>query len=158
MVQVSTSTTDITPKDAYLPCFVSGNPLRSEKTNKIHDRFECTVIVLKINKKLMVWGEIDIIEIDFKLADAMRKSIEKMYDVPYDNIIIGTIHTHTGPETLEENAFGMEEVKVVPGYREFLIRKFEETVGECFHKGFTEVTPYVRNTCLLYTSQFFAQK
>ena len=78
MVQVSTSTTDITPKDAYLPCFVSGNPLRSEKTNKIHDRFECTVIVLKINKKLMVWGEIDIIEIDFKLADAMRKSIEKM--------------------------------------------------------------------------------
>ena len=54
MVQVSTSTTDITPKDAYLPCFVSGNPLRSEKTNKIHDRFECTVIVLKINKKLMV--------------------------------------------------------------------------------------------------------
>ena len=94
------STTDITPKDAYLPCFVSGNPLRSEKTNKIHDRFECTVIVPKINKKLMVWGEIDIIEIDFKLADAMRKSIEKMYDVPYDNIIIGTIHTHTGPETL----------------------------------------------------------
>ena len=148
MVQVSTSTTDITPKDAYLPCFVSGNPLRSEKTNKIHDRFECTVIVLKINKKLMVWGEIDIIEIDFKLADAMRKSIEKMYDVPYDNIIIGTIHTHTGPETLEENAFGMEEVKVVPGYREFLIRKFEETVGECFHKGFTEVTPYVRNTVI----------
>ena len=59
MVQVSTSTTDITPKDAYLPCFVSGNPLRSEKTNKIHDRFECTVIVLKINKKLMVWGEIE---------------------------------------------------------------------------------------------------
>ena len=39
MVQVSTSTTDITPKDAYLPCFVEWKPLRSEKTNKIHDRF-----------------------------------------------------------------------------------------------------------------------
>ena len=83
------------------------------KTNKVHDCFECTVIVFKINNKLMVWGEIDIIEIDFRLADTMRKSVQKMYNVPYENIIIGTIHTHTGPETLEENAFGMDEVKVV---------------------------------------------
>ena len=97
MILVSTSTVEITPKEQYLPCYVSGNPLRDEKTDKVHDRFEWTVIVLKINNKLMVWGEIDIIEIDFKLADIMRKSIEEKYNVPYDNIIIGTIHTHTGP-------------------------------------------------------------
>ena len=148
MILVSTSTVKITPTGPYLPCFVSGNPLRSEKTNKVHDCFECTVIVFKINNKLMVWGEIDIIEIDFRLADTMRKSVQKMYNVPYENIIIGTIHTHTGPETLEENAFGMDEVKVVPGYREFLVKKFEEAVSECFNKGFTQVTPYVRNTVI----------
>ena len=71
MILVSTSTVEITPKEQYLPCYVSGNPLRDEKTDKVHDRFEWTVIVLKINNKLMVWGEIDIIEIDFKLADIM---------------------------------------------------------------------------------------
>ena len=100
MILVSTSTVKITPTGPYLPCFVSGNPLRSEKTNKVHDCFECTVIVFKINNKLMVWGERDIIEIDFRLADTMRKSVQKMYNVPYENIIIGTIQTHTGPETL----------------------------------------------------------
>ena len=80
MILVSTSTVEITPKEQYLPCYVSGNPLRDEKTDKVHDRFEWTVIVLKINNKLMVWGEIDIIEIDFKLADIMRKSIEEKYN------------------------------------------------------------------------------
>ena len=148
MILVSTSTVEITPKEQYLPCYVSGNQKKKKKTDKVHDRFEWTVIVLKINNKLMVWGEIDIIEIDFKLADIMRKSIEEKYNVPYDNIIIGTIHTHTGPETLEENAFGLDEIKVVPGYRKFLLEKFEEAVGNCFDKRFTEVTPYIRNTVI----------
>ena len=44
MILVSTSTVEITPKEQYLPCYVSGNPLRDEKTDKVHDRFEWTVI------------------------------------------------------------------------------------------------------------------
>ena len=51
MILVSTSTVEITPKEQYLPCYVSGNPLRDEKTDQVHDRFEWTVIVLKINNE-----------------------------------------------------------------------------------------------------------
>lgn len=144
MVSVATERVYITPSGPFLPCYVTGNAYRDKPTDKIHDELECTMLVLNINGSVLIWGIYDLIYVDLELSTRLRTALSKKYNVPFENITIGGIHTHTGPEISEVNIMGMEHVKVVPGYRDFLFDKGMEAVEKCFQKGLTEVTPYVQ--------------
>lgn len=144
MVSVSTASVSITPTKEYLPCYICGNPLRDKKTDKIHDELECTIIVIKVNQKTLIWGEFDLIFLDEELSSSIRKVLEEKYKVPYECITLGATHTHSGPEISKENLFGIKEAVVVPGYRDFVSKKCLEAVAKCYEMGFTEVTPYIQ--------------
>lgn len=52
---------------------MSGNPLRVEKTSKIHDELYCTVLIIKINEKdTLIWATFDLIGLDRELASSIR--------------------------------------------------------------------------------------
>jgi hypothetical protein len=144
MVSVATERLYITPKGEFLPCYVTGNAYRDKPTNEVHDELECTFLVIKVDDKTLIWGIYDLIFVDLELSTKLRKALSEKYGVPYEQITIGAIHTHTGPEISEENVFGMADVKVVPGYRDFLFEQGMKAVENCYSKGFTEVTPYVQ--------------
>jgi neutral ceramidase len=144
MLKVSTESVFITPIKSYLPCYICGNPLRDKMTDKVHDELECTMLVLKINENVLIWGEFDLIFLDLELSTKIRKILSEKYGIPYENITLGAIHTHSGPELSDKNVFGVENAVAVPGYKDFVLNKCLEAVEQCYKKGFTEVTPYVQ--------------
>lgn len=145
MIEISTESICITPPKEYMPCYMSGNPLREEKTDKVHDDLFCTVLILKINQEdVLIWGSFDLINLDKDLATGMREALLKEYQVPLDHIILGATHTHYAPEVGNVNVFGLEYSVVVPGYREYLSAQCMTAVKRCYEKGFTEVSPFVQ--------------
>ncbi|MCI8401612.1 MAG: hypothetical protein HFI38_05875 [Lachnospiraceae bacterium] len=144
MLKVSTATVSITPTKEYLPCYVSGNALRTEKTDRIHDELECSVLVIQTGGQTMIWGVLDLIFVDLALSSKIRRALSETYHAPYENIVLAGIHTHSGPEISEVNAFGMEGYVAEPGYRDFLMDKCMEATARCYDQGFTEATPYIQ--------------
>jgi len=143
-MKVATQRVYITPKDQFLPCYVTGNAFRDKPTNKIHDELECKVLVIQIESDTLIWASFDLIFVDLELSTKIRLALSEKYHVPFENITIGATHTHTGPEISEHNTFGMDEVKAVPGYREFLFNQCVKAVDSCYEKGFVEVKPYIQ--------------
>ena len=70
------------------------------------------------------------------------QSLPEKYSVPKENIIIGTIHTHSGPDiSFEDEGEDRNHRKAV--YRELVMKQLFDAVDECFDRGFLEVTPYM---------------
>lgn len=145
MIKISTDAVTITPRKEFLPCYMSGNPLRVEKTSKIHDELYCTVLIIKINEKdTLIWATFDLIGLDRELASSIRTAISEKYHVPFNHITLAASYTHYGPEVGETNVFGVEHSVVIPGYRQYLFERCLLAVDHCYEKGFVQVDPFVQ--------------
>ena len=86
---------DITPKIGcrmlgYMPDLLS---------EEIHDPLDATAFVFQSGEQKSVLICSAVCAIDKALGDAVREKIEQQTGIPFSNIMVTAIHTHTGPAT-----------------------------------------------------------
>ena len=104
--------------------------------------FTAGLLVLRINGEIFIWSTLDLCRLEEPISDYARTVLAGKYSVPKENIIIGTIHTHSGPDiSFEDEGEDRNHRKAV--YRGAGNETAFDAVDECFDRGFLEVTPYM---------------
>ena len=139
MVEVSTAKRNITP---LFPMYMRGYYMRTGKSIGVLDELYCRTLVLRINGEIFIWSTWDLCRLEEPISDYARTVLAGKYSVPKENIIIGVIHTHSGPDiSFEDEGEDRNHRKAV--YREYVMKQLFDAVDECFERGFLEVTPYM---------------
>ena len=139
MVEVSAAKRNITPP---FPMYMRGYAMRTGKSIGVLDELYCRTLVLRIDGEIFIWSTLDLCRLEEPISDYARTVLAGKYSVPKENIIIGTIHTHSGPDiSFEDEGEDRNHRKAV--YRELVMKQLFDAVDECFDRGFLEVTPYM---------------
>ena len=100
MVEVSAAKRNITPP---FPMYMRGYAMRTGKSIGVLDELYCRTLVLRIDGEIFIWSTLDLCRLEEPISDYARTVLAGKYSVPKENIIIGTIHTHSGPDISFEN-------------------------------------------------------
>ena len=95
MVEVSAAKRNITPP---FPMYMRGYAMRTGKSIGVLDELYCRTLVLRIDGEIFIWSTLDLCRLEEPISDYARTVLAGKYSVPKENIIIGTIHTHSGPD------------------------------------------------------------
>ena len=144
MVKASASKRIITP---LFPMYMRGYAMRTGKSIGVLDELYCRALVLWIDGGTFVWVTLDICRLEEAITDYIRMTVSAKYTVPMENIIVSSIHTHSGPDVSFENE-GEDRNRRKADYRHYMITQLFSAVDECFDKGFLEVTPYMVKGCI----------
>lgn len=139
MVEVSAAKRVITPQ---FPMYMRGYAMRTGKSIGVLDELYCRTLVLKLKEEIFVWITLDLCRLEPEITDYARRVISAKYQVPMEQVIISTIHTHSGPDISFENE-GEDRNRRKAVYREYCLSQVYASVDECFDRGFLEVTPYM---------------
>ena len=121
MVEVSAAKRNITPP---FPMYMRGYAMRTGKSIGVLDELYCRTLVLRIDGEIFIWSTLDLCRLEEPISDYARTVLAGKYSVPKENIIIGTIHTHSGPDiSFEDEGEDRNHRKAV--YRE-LTKRYEE--------------------------------
>lgn len=90
---------DITPK---IGCRLAGYDANTI-SKSIHDNLALSVFAFSYGKAKFILISADVLQITSKVSIKLREEIQKRFSVPYGNIIISAVHTHTAPN-LDDNA------------------------------------------------------
>ena len=93
MVEVSAAKRNITP---LFPMYMRGYAMRTGKSIGVLDELYCRTLVLRIDGEIFIWSTLDLCRLEEPISDYARTVLAGKYSVPKENIIIGTIHTHSG--------------------------------------------------------------
>lgn len=139
MVEVSAEKIDITPD---FPMYMRGYAMRTGCSIGVLDRLYARILALRTDGQTFLWITLDLCRLEPEITDYMRRVLGARYTVPMDQIVISTIHTHSGPDISFEDQ-GEDRNDRKARYRELMIRKVFEGVETCFDRGFLEVKPYM---------------
>ncbi len=144
-MQISTSKKRITPEGKFLPCYLCGHAIRKDIGKGVADELYTEAMVLKVDHQTLIFISFDLIGMDKEVNEELRTELSKKYDVPYENINVGFVHTHSAPEYSRTGIFGRES-KAIPGYMDYVVEQIKAAVDECMQAEFKEVKAYYKDT------------
>ncbi len=142
-MKIASAKKRITPESRFLPCYLCGHAIRTGQSKGIMDELNTEALVLKDEKTILIFVSFDLIGMDRDHNEALRNKIAAKYNVPFENINIAFVHTHSAPEYTEHPFFG-NEIKAVPGYEEFVESQIMAAIDECFDQNFVDVDAYMK--------------
>lgn len=146
-MQISTSKKRITPEGRFLPCYLCGHAIRTDIGKGVADELFTEAMVLIVDHQTLIFVSFDLIGMDRSVNENLRKELSEKYHVPYENINIGFVHTHSAPEYSKDGIFG-GATKAVPGYMDYVVEQIKAAVDECMNSKFKEVKAYYKNTLI----------
>ena len=141
MLKVSTYRKEITPTEKFMPCYLCGHAIRTEKAEGIIDPLWVTSLVLDVDGTKIVWVSVELIGLEKEFTDKIRKMVSKKYDVDINLVNINYVHTHSAPEYSKRNIFGLDSC-AVEGYPEFVEQQTIDCIDACFDQEFIEAKAY----------------
>ncbi len=144
-MRISTSKKRITPEGKFLPCYLCGHAIRTGIGKGVADELYTEAMVLKVDHQTLIFVSFDLIGMDKEVNEELRTELSKKYDVPYENINIGFVHTHSAPEYSRTGIFGRVS-RAIPGYMDYVVEQIKAAVEECMQSEFKEVKAYYKDT------------
>lgn len=144
-MRISTSKKRITPEGKFLPCYLCGHAIRTGIGKGVADELYTEAMVLKVDHQILIFVSFDLIGMDKEVNEELRTELSKKYDVPYENINIGFVHTHSAPEYSRTGIFGRVS-RAIPGYMDYVVEQIKAAVEECMQSKFKEVKAYYKDT------------
>lgn len=144
-MQISTSKKRITPEGKFVPCYLCGHAIRTGIGRGVADELYTEAMVLKVDHQTLIFVSFDLIGMDKEVNDELRTELSKKYDIPYENINIGFVHTHSAPEYSRTGIFGRVS-RAIPGYMDYVVEQIKAAVDECMQSEFKEVKAYYKDT------------
>jgi len=124
----------ITPE---LCCDLSGYGIYLErKVRSVLDDLKVRVVSIrdeKNNKILLI--SFDLIGFSVDFSDALRKSISSKFEIPFSNIFIFCIHTHSGPPTVKLRGMGTIDSAYMESLKEKTEKAVEVAISEVQETG-----------------------
>ncbi len=129
--------TDITPKIGCQLYGYSGDIF----STSLHDRLSASAFVFKQDGVLSALINVTVCLIKTELIIEIRKKIKSEFGIPYENIIIASTHTHSGPNTRGNVGWGdidteyCEEIfipKIIDAVKTATEKMQEVTVGYAY--------------------------
>ncbi|MCK5843144.1 MAG: neutral/alkaline non-lysosomal ceramidase N-terminal domain-containing protein [Victivallales bacterium] len=102
--------TEVTPE---LGVRLGGYGVEDRPAETINDPLHSTALYLNQGDLETLIINLDWIAIEDNELKLIRNAVKKLTGIPYDNITISTIHTHTAPNTLNFNGWGEIEAEYV---------------------------------------------
>ena len=100
-MRVSTVSVNIRPKnEVYLIGYASEE--RKHPASGVHDDPLAVALLIEIEQTKVLFLSIDVIMISEKKAAIIKNKIKEVLDVPYENIVISVIHSHSDPNGFNE--------------------------------------------------------
>ncbi len=112
---------DITPT---VPVHIAGYN-RKELSQGALDPIEINSLVIKENNKMIIFSILDSIIIENSVILPVKEAIFKEFGIPYEQITIGCIHTHSAPAYFKPF---FENVYIDPKLQENLIQAFIKSI------------------------------
>ena len=134
MLEITTAKTKITPEGKFFPCYLCGHAIRTQKAEGVLNDIYITSIVLKIENETLIWCSFDLAGLNKEDSKRMIAVISQKYCIPEENINLGFVHTHSGPEYDERSPFAGLERGAVPGYMDFIEEKLYSVVDEAINQ------------------------
>jgi hypothetical protein len=103
---------------------MSGFSARSGRSTGVHDPLWAKTVVISDYQTKIALVIADLIGVDAALVKAVRAQIGQLTDILPENVIVGAIHTHSGPAVLTQGYLG----KVDPAYYAALIANLAQAV------------------------------
>ena len=144
-MRISTNKKRITPEGKFLPCYLCGHAIRTGIGKGVADELYTEAMVLKVDHQTLIFVSFDLIGMDKEVNDELRTELSEKYDVPYENINIGFVHTHSAPEYSRTGIFGRVS-RAIPGYMDYVVEQIKAAVDECMQSEFKEVKAYYKDT------------
>ena len=144
-MQISTSKKRITPEGKFSPCYLCGHAIRTGIGKGVADELYTEAMVLKVDGQTLIFVSFDLIGMDKEVNEELRTELSKKYDIPYENINIGFVHTHSAPEYSRTGIFGRVS-RAIPGYMDYVVEQIKAAVEECMQSEFKEVKAYYKDT------------
>ena len=144
-MRICTSKKRITPEGKFFPCYLCGHAIRKDIGKGIADELYAEAMVIKIDNQTLVFVSFDLIGMDKSVNEKLRDEISEKYNIPFENINIGFVHTHSAPEYSVEGIFG-DTPKAIPGYMDYVVSQIKEAIDDCMDGEFKEVKAYYKNT------------
>ncbi len=144
-MRISTNKKRITPEGKFLPCYLCGHAIRTGIGKGVADELYTEAMVLKVDHQTLIFVSFDLIGMDKEVNEELRTELSKKYDVPYENINIGFVHTHSAPEYSRTGIFGRVS-RAIPGYMDYVVKQIKAAVDECMQSEFKEVKAYYKDT------------
>ena len=116
----------ITPK---IGTFLAGYSTSGRDATSVNDDLTASVFCFEQGKTRAMIISLTVNLVDKDISDKIRKTVEKDYGVPYSNIIVHTIHTHSSPQTFTTSGWGYPNVEYV---EEILLPGVFRAVKEAF--------------------------
>ncbi len=80
-------------------------------SNKINDNLTVTAFVFQYGDTKAAMISVTLCVIEDEICDNLRKQINESCNIPFDNIMISAIHTHSGPITATQVGWGNADKK-----------------------------------------------
>ncbi len=79
-------------------------------SDSINDRLYVTAVCLADEKQKVLLVSCDVCLLHNTISDRIRREIAQSENIPFENILIHAIHTHTGPNTAGEEGWGKIDI------------------------------------------------
>lgn len=113
-------------------CFLCGYGVYLDrKAEGLLDDLKIRVVFLEDEKgnKILLCS-FDLIGFSVDFTDQIREEISKKFNIPFENIFISCIHTHSGPTTINLRAMGEIDTSYMNFLKENLIKAVEKAINE----------------------------
>lgn len=147
MLKVSTARKEITPTEEYMPCYLCGHAIRTDKAIGIMDPLWVSALALDIDDVKALWITVELIGMERSFSETVRKYASDKYGVDYNLVNVSYIHTHSAPEYSYKSIFGNDS-KAVDGYPEYIMKRTIEAVDEVFGGEFKEAEAYANTVSI----------
>lgn len=118
------------------PIQMAGYTGRTSPSIGVHDLLYSKVLLLDDGLKKVMFISLDLCMIDRVFVFELKKEIQNKHSLNGEDILVHTIHTHSGPVSfLDEVVFATDHEEVIK-YREFLKQKILRSVDACMSSSF----------------------
>lgn len=94
MIKIVCRTVDITPS---MSVYMHGHAMRKGKSKGVHDKLEAVISWLRVDEKLNLFVNCDLIQTDYDFVHEFKRKITEKCDIDEDAIVLSATHTHSGP-------------------------------------------------------------
>src|SRR5699024_10861828 len=90
----------------------------------IHDELHVRTLVLNDGKQTLTISIIDNVGVPERVLNAAKKSIHKILDIPYKNMLMASVHDHSAASAREKSYYRI----FFDDYQNFLIKRIVDGV------------------------------
>lgn len=105
-------------------CEMAGFVARKGNCRGVHDPLWVRSLVLSDGKEKLVIAVADLIGLVHDTVQRIREEVASLTDIPPERVMVGAIHTHAGPATIERGYLGKPD----PDYMRFLVKNIAGSI------------------------------